>query len=146
MALEKECDEVLTLLDTKKYPRPNTTGDCSNEQWFYHFVIEELPHISKTKLNTILAILYNDGYIELLFGAVKVPNSHHYPKTQFTISPKGVAFINTNSYTICFKQKERQKRNDRIKDWMLIIGSILAGIGTILLFTVEILKHFYWEK
>ena len=67
--LEKECDDVLKLLNTKKIPRNNTTGDVSFKQWFYHFIKEDLPHISESDLDTVLAILHSDSFIENLSGS-----------------------------------------------------------------------------
>jgi len=49
-------------------------------------------------------------------------------------------------YAAKAKTEKRRKRIQNLKDWLLIAGSYLAGIGTVLLFAVELLKHFVWER
>jgi len=144
--LEKECDDVLILLNTKKKPRNNITGDVSLRQWFYHFIREDLPYISDANLDTVLAILQSDGFIENLSGSTGVPSSSHGTRVQFTISPKGVAFINTDSYVLRMKSAERQTKVKKLKDNLLICGSWFAGIGTIVLAIIEIYKIFHPHK
>ena len=144
--LEKECDDVLKLLNTKKIPRNNTTGDVSLKQWFYHFIKEDLPHISETDLDTVLAILHSDGFIENLNGSTGVPSSSHGTRVQFTISPKGIAFINTDSYFLRNKTTKKQNQIKNLKDNLLIYGSWMAGIGTLMLAVVELYKIFYSHK
>jgi hypothetical protein len=138
--LEKECDDVLNLLDKQKMPRNNTTGDVSTKEWFYHFIKENLAYISEQDLDTIFAILYSDSFIENLRGSTGVPSSSHGTRVQFTISPTGVAFINTNSYFFRKKKIEKQNKIKGLKDNFLIYGSWMAGIGTLALALVEIYK------
>lgn len=49
-------------------------------------------------------------------------------------------FLQNNGYAGIIETVKRQKRNQSRKDWLLIVGSFLAGIGTLLLFGMEIYK------
>ena len=138
--IEIECDEVLQLLNNKKNPRDNTSGDVSYKEWFFKFIKEDLPHISVHVLDTALAILHSEGFIENLNGSTGFPNSSHGTKVQFTISPKGIAFINTDSYFRRWNRTKKEIRIKNLKDNLLIVGTFLAGIGSLILAFVEICK------
>lgn len=49
-------------------------------------------------------------------------------------------FMENKGYAGVIEREKRRKRNQNRKDWFLIVGSFLAGIGTLLLFWMEIYK------
>ena len=90
--------------------------------------------MNEVEYYAIIDRLKDDGYIkEVDYG--------------YNITSKGEAFWDKRgSYKINAIENERTKRANAYKDYLLIGGSLLAGVGTICLATVELLKHFCWQN
>ena len=62
------------------------------------------------------------------------------PHDAYRLTFRGSVFIENKGYSKQEKLKLTKEKYDKIQTLALTIGSILAGIGTILLFAVEVYK------
>jgi len=58
---------------------------------------------------------------------------------------EGILFSAKGGYSGEITRNAIQIRNANRKDWLIIIGTWLAGGGSILLCVVELIKHYSWE-
>jgi len=91
-------------------------------------------------LRLIFDKLHKDGYLDKAYHSITGDE-------QFSINFKGKFFSRKEGgYAANAEMEKRRKEIQNLKDWLLIVGSYLAGIGTVLLFVIELLKHFVWER
>jgi len=90
--------------------------------------------LSQRDTHIVIKKLCKDGYADFISDGVE----------KYYITFEGVKFIHNGGYVTAYKKETQKTRNQNLKDWLIILGSWMAGIGTILLFLVEFLKRLGW--
>ena len=90
--------------------------------------------LSQRDTHIVIKKLCKDGYADFIVDEVE----------KYYITFEGVKFIHNGGYVTAYKKETQKTRNQNLKDWLIILGSWMAGIGTILLFLVEFLKRLGW--
>ena len=90
------------------------------------------------RLNTrdahiVIQKLLKDGHIGVL------PDKEWY-----YITFDGAKLIKDGGYAKASEKAKYQKKIQNLKDYLVIVGAWMAGIGTLLLFGVDFLKHKGW--
>ena len=122
----QKLDEVLLHLNTSDKPPKRTSLEIQNELKAKGIVIET------KELFEMLYKLQEDKhcYIEMGFG-----NIAYYWSTF-----SGQLIGKKGGYEKQEKRKHYREVYDNIQTFVLTVGSVLAGVGTILLFIVEVYK------
>lgn len=96
--------------------------------------------LSRRLLKEILFKLEKDGYLKIEEEPIKIPTTGIVPVDFYYITIEGELFRNSGGYVKAFEREIRQKKIQNLKDWLLIWGSWIAGLGTLALAGVEIWK------
>jgi hypothetical protein len=98
-----------------------------------------------TLLNEALFKLEKDKFIRHEPGDVVV-NFQKEQTKYYMLTIEGELAKQKNGYAGIIEREKFQKKIQNRKDWLLIVGSYLAGVGTILLFFVEVYKIYHLCK
>ncbi|MEO6836807.1 MAG: hypothetical protein ABI185_00360 [Ginsengibacter sp.] len=60
----------------------------------------------------------------------------------YRISFEGILLVKNNGYQSIFNIQANQKKTQNRKDWLMIAGTWIAGIGALVLTAWEIYKHY----
>ena len=110
------------------------------------------PTLGRRDVRVIIDKLYKDGNIDFVTpnkGGVldsKGINTENWVKDYpyYYITFEGIMLLQEDGYTTAYTQSKYQKRYEKARDFFLICGSCMAGIGTLLLFFAEVVRHFHW--
>lgn len=136
--------EDLEKLDTVlKFLKIDTGYDSE-----YVFNKSGITNTSKQEVYLILDKLHSDGYVHQTehenspepvgFGRVKIVTDKFY-----SINFKGKIFVQSGGYSISLKTGNRKNQIQNLKDWLMIFGTWLAGLGAFAYIVWEIYKHYY---
>ena len=118
-----------------------------------HIIIPQLyPTIQRRDVKVIVDKLYKDGNIDFVTpnkdGVLdaKGINTDNWIKDYpyYYITFEGVMLLQEGGYVNSYAQNRNQKRYERVRDVFLIIGSWMAGIGSLIVLFAELLKHLGW--
>lgn len=128
--LDKILEELKKSWDRQDRPKLNATSLLSE------FGIPQDRHeMFKSLINKMV----EDGYVDFI-DKVDNPKSASLEayEGRTMLTALGYYFIADKGYTEASKRKKSQKRTQNLKDWLLIIGTWLAGLGAIFLVAWEI--------
>lgn len=86
----------------------------------------------------ILNRLSKDGYLEKSIGSNGA--------NEYELTFDGQVFQQEGGYTKFFNDAKSENRIKKMKDWLLILGTWLTGIGALALVAWEIIKTFCLKK
>ena len=92
--------------------------------------------ISFRDAHTVLEKLIKDKYVENFLDSTGCQ--------RYYITFDGAVFIHNGGYTVSAKDHLLKEKAEFAKTNLMILGSWMAGIGTLLLVCVEMLKHLGW--
>ena len=94
--------------------------------------------------NEILAKLVKDGNLRVVPKInVTIDNVFYNEVPYYLLTFEGGILKDEGGYSNACVERQNQIKYEKIKDNLLIVGSWIAGIGTLILATVEIWKIFH---
>lgn len=136
-----QLDIILKIFDNKL--KDKYTGLLNN------VVIDEINKFNTGEpihnIDSYYLTLKDNKYIYLHEKSNDINSFSHKIDTPIRgITALGMKFIHDGGYTSNAEKDVRQKKSQSLKDWMLIFASMLAGIGTVGVVLIEILKKADW--
>ena len=126
------------LLENERNPLPLPLDDI--------FVNLMNVEISSRDMHIVINQLKKDGYVDAIVYTKQQTQKDGIPLLADTelyfVTFSGAKLLHEGGYTTFYEKEVRQKKIQNLKDWLIIFGSWMAGIGTVFLFLVEIIKFF----
>jgi hypothetical protein len=92
--------------------------------------------------------LYGKGVSEsTLYPITDAVEYENYNENEMWIALfDGFILVQNGGYKANAEKARNQKKIQNLRDWLLVLGSIAAAIGTIFLALTELVKHYVWNS
>jgi len=97
---------------------------------------------SKDLTQEVIVKLIKDEFVRIDTDVYKNPPIFKGDTEYFMITIEGIIFLEHKGYVKLFEKEKHQKKIQNLKDWLLIFGATLAGIGAVALVIWEIYKKY----